>query len=665
MPSSFSLTAAQVRAGVSIVNGRVVDGDVAGADVYIRGSIVQGDSILLPGSRIIDSVVNHSHGRIVADHSYVESCTALNLVAENSVFLKVISNAAEIKGRGELVADAYRPDIRTPLFPNGQVRMRVPMSYDPKQDANTRDESGTYTFAAIRELPCDKPKNDAIENALRQEVLTEIETLFKPVDPNTVPPKMRKISNGDLAKIRPVLQQFQSMNDRDVQKPWLAKALQTEAARRAVMSATDADGDLLRTQLAAVDAYYIRLQQATLKIRARGAAVADPTNIRTAPEGYSWGPKKVNSNITRELGNDAGIPSETERAEAWKNTDDGQYPSWIVQDGVSVPLFWVMDQVAEAAVGDAHVKAYGPGLGMVMKDLDAAQPLSWQLHIGIEEGYEVISMPEGTGLFLGINEPETRDGRVALIRHARETLERELSMSKGDRKVIRLDKPVDGVETPALLTESSGVEPLIRDLISKLDAILASADPRVADAVELLMLEGINVIDMVGFGVAPNNRFDPALSLIQIHQPKSGDRIVTREGKPHALFGYVPGYGLGAVGWFKEFKGTSTGPRYDTVATGDQTWGLNDIFLGKQPRKGKVTTAKLREALDVMKRSGEQFSWRKLVESDYAPKETTDSEPQAVAPGVRSQRLHDEEQYSALKLFLEPKSEVILRRPML
>jgi hypothetical protein len=295
-------------------------------------------------------------------------------------------------------------------------------------------------------------------------------------------------------------------------------------------------------------------------------------------------------------------------------------------------------------LGRDHVKVHGEAIGMVMKELDSAEPLSWQVHIGIEEGYEVQRMPEGTGLFMSVNEPVSDTARKVLIRNVRELL------SDKDPRVIRLFKPREGIETPILLKD--GIDALIHKLL-----VSIKNDMTVADLVELLMLEGINVVDLAGFGMRDDGTMDDAKSLVQIFRPASGERIVTRQAKPHALFGHVAGFGKNAVGWFKEFKGTATGARYDTTPTGDQTWGIADNLLGKSPRKGKVTTPKVKEALEAVKKSG---SWRKLVPADYVPK--GDAFPVPLGPGVTKCRLHDEEQYSALKLEMEPGTSVRLER---
>lgn len=170
----YRIAAGQVRGGVSIVDGEVRAGDVAGAEVYVRGSVVQGGTVLHRGSRIIESVVNGSQGRIEVEASYVEGTLAARIVASASVIHRVV-DAGEVRAEAELVSDVFRPSIQAPGLPAGQARLRVPVGYDPKDDGVTRDEGGTCTFREIREMPCDKAVNDRIEAAIRARAREAIE----------------------------------------------------------------------------------------------------------------------------------------------------------------------------------------------------------------------------------------------------------------------------------------------------------------------------------------------------------------------------------------------------------------------------------------------------------------------------------------------------------
>ncbi|MBI3320935.1 MAG: NAD-dependent epimerase/dehydratase family protein, partial [Candidatus Omnitrophica bacterium] len=169
----ITLSAEQVRQGVEVEG------------VYVRGSVIQGQTVLLPGSRIVHSVLSHVTGRVVADSSYLESTTVPALTASHSVVHKVI-DANPVRAEREVVSDAYRPNLEDTGAPAGQVRMRVSIGYDPQaklkdaagqevsQDQVTRTEGGRYTLADVRELPGYRSENDMIERLLRARALRQI-----------------------------------------------------------------------------------------------------------------------------------------------------------------------------------------------------------------------------------------------------------------------------------------------------------------------------------------------------------------------------------------------------------------------------------------------------------------------------------------------------------
>ncbi len=142
--------------------------------IEIRGSIIQGDTVLLPGSIIIDSVVNDSQGVIIAESSYVESSTAPEIQAERSIVYNV-SDVEPVAATAEIVADAYRESIRDDRFPEGQTRMRAPIGYDPKETPTNLEKhdkklfgDNLYTFDDIREIPVARDVDDMIETQIRQ-----------------------------------------------------------------------------------------------------------------------------------------------------------------------------------------------------------------------------------------------------------------------------------------------------------------------------------------------------------------------------------------------------------------------------------------------------------------------------------------------------------------
>ncbi|MGB3057238.1 MAG: hypothetical protein WBC16_03705 [Candidatus Omnitrophota bacterium] len=99
--------------------------------VYVKGSIIRGRCSLLPGSRIVNSVVNDSQGLITAENAYIESSTAPEIEARNSIVYIAI-HQRKIEANKEILADVYRPEIRDERFTEGQTRMRAPAGYDPK-----------------------------------------------------------------------------------------------------------------------------------------------------------------------------------------------------------------------------------------------------------------------------------------------------------------------------------------------------------------------------------------------------------------------------------------------------------------------------------------------------------------------------------------------------
>ena len=309
-----------------------------------------------------------------------------------------------------------------------------------------------------------------------------------------------------------------------------------------------------------------------------------------------------------------------------------------------------MDRLDERALGKEHMDEYGAGLGQVTKDLDAAAPLSLQGHDNVEEAYWVEHMGKGTGLFLGINEAGSREHRLDMIDNVIFMIENESPL------VIRLKEPREGVETPEGFSDGF---PAFKSRI--LNHIRTHKNTiSIAELVEYLLLEGINVVDVAGFGIRHDGGktdMDGNLSLLQWINPNHGERFVTRMLKMHALFGNINYFGPSSVSWFMEFKGTSTGPRYETVASAEQTWALNDNLLGKEPRKGKVTRERVKEFIDKAK---EQGYWRKFTEDDYRP--STDGKYQDVSPGVRWTRVHEESQFSATRIIMQTGGTTGLKR---
>jgi len=166
------LTAKQVREGWE-------DTDLG---IEVKGSVIQGHTVLLPGSRIINSVVSNSQGKIIATNSYVESVTAPTIEATNSIVLKAVGADPYGPGKAnnsiyankEVVVDAFRPRINDAnkgiednRFTEGQTRMRAPIGHDPKFNDETVYPDNVYNFADIRAMECVRALNDRLENEVR------------------------------------------------------------------------------------------------------------------------------------------------------------------------------------------------------------------------------------------------------------------------------------------------------------------------------------------------------------------------------------------------------------------------------------------------------------------------------------------------------------------
>lgn len=479
------------------------------------------------------------------------------------------------------------------------------------------------------------------------------------MDFNPVPEKYRFAASGDPRSVRDLLMRFEKIGNKDPVKPWMVKALKTFSAVNTIERWHGNEKERLSALFSEVESYSRRLEAAVCAAVDRGGVYLEPSNIRTGRDGYPWGPKPKNSNILKSLGlvhletgdilrpeilRKIGIDSGDSVSERWYFSDDPQYPGWFFHQGTPVPFFWLVDQRPVEVFGEAHLQQFGEAKGMIMKDLDAAQPHSWQVHLGIEEGYEVQSMPDGTGFFLGIREVSDPARRRDLIRNVRTLL------LNRDPRVIRLLEPEEGIETPPAL--AGGLDSFVRKLVDDIHDEMT-----VAELVEYLLLQGINVVDLTGFGIDRHGRIDPSLCLVQVIHPSRGDRIVTRQASPHALFGDIAGHGPSAIGWYKEFKGTAVGPRYDSIPTGDQNWGIADNFFGKRPRKGKVLTSRVREALWAVKKNR---GWRRLEVGDYS--HHGDEFPVDLGEGVRKLRVHNEDQYATLKMMIRPGCSLLLRR---
>ncbi|MFH1305213.1 MAG: hypothetical protein ABIH74_02280 [Candidatus Omnitrophota bacterium] len=155
--------------------------DVAGAKpwtgegVTIHNSIVQG-SDLLPGSEIIDSVVDNSQGVIRAKSSYVQKTTAVEVRTVNSMVHMVVSKTP-VAASGEIICDVFRPEIKDNRFHPGQTRLRMTAAYDPKVSDGTLVGDNIYTAAEVRDMACVRSQSDKIEEDAKGDVRVLLEKM--------------------------------------------------------------------------------------------------------------------------------------------------------------------------------------------------------------------------------------------------------------------------------------------------------------------------------------------------------------------------------------------------------------------------------------------------------------------------------------------------------
>lgn len=444
--------------------------------------------------------------------------------------------------------------------------------------------------------------------------------------------KIKLIREGDPQSIREALSAAAKYLPHEalwVEKPWIAEALEALPAQKVVWT-LPAQSKKIAERL---HEYYGFMNQALTRVAASGVFKVSLLNIRTDKDGYAWGPVAKHSYILERLGTGRAdavrslkLSPSSKVAERWFVTDDVKYPSWTFAEcgkhKVAVPLFWLLRAYPELSLGKDHAAAFGPTLGMMMKYLDVAQPLSWQVHLGITEGYVIERAQKGSGIFWGVR----AEGNAQKLEALRVQIEKMLKQK--NKKAVRWPGPK--VETSF-------------KSISGLSGILAKINSfKTLEALtEFLLVEGRNVVDLAGLG------------LLQSIPTSSGDRLVTREAVPHAF------YGLGDKGAsvLLEFKASKAGVPEKRKSSLEETWALADNLLGRGPRPGKVSLEKLTEALRAVKKHG---YWRPIESADIA--HHGDASEKTLAPGVRTLLMHREPQYSARRISIKPGAKIFIKR---
>ncbi|MBF0494674.1 MAG: hypothetical protein HQL28_06045, partial [Candidatus Omnitrophica bacterium] len=127
-------------------------------------------------------VVDSSSGVIMAENSYVQYSKAPLIAVSNSVVNKVIS-VVPISGKAVAIADVYRNQISDNRqewqFVPGQTRVVVPVGQDAKATNSKVQPGNTYAVDTLRDMPCNKPDNDKIEQAAAVKVDSVIADLAK------------------------------------------------------------------------------------------------------------------------------------------------------------------------------------------------------------------------------------------------------------------------------------------------------------------------------------------------------------------------------------------------------------------------------------------------------------------------------------------------------
>jgi len=150
--------------------------DVGG--VYIRGSIVA-NSHLASGSRVINSVIDHWHGEIDVENSYLQRGSGERLTARGSLDYNLVLHQP-LTAEAAVVADVFREGI--PEHPGksllaNQTRLWVDLRVDASQADNALLARNSYTFNQVREMHTDPGANADLRQVVKAQMDRKVKFL--------------------------------------------------------------------------------------------------------------------------------------------------------------------------------------------------------------------------------------------------------------------------------------------------------------------------------------------------------------------------------------------------------------------------------------------------------------------------------------------------------
>ncbi len=149
--------------------------------------------------------------------------------------------------------------------------------------------------------------------------------------------------------------------------------------------------------------------------------------LRLAPDNFTppsrtpWGGQRIYSKFKKHLlaASPESVIAESLIGESWEVSVDPAFPSHVLglgghSDAARIPLSEVLQLAPLPMLGSRNAESYGPSTPMLTKLLDAAEPLSVQVHPddhyeGLEPGacgkpecWYILEASPGQGLYLGL-----------------------------------------------------------------------------------------------------------------------------------------------------------------------------------------------------------------------------------------------------------------------